>query len=70
MLLKRVVNATGVILHTGAGRAPLGAAVLARAARVLEGYSNLEVDLETGERGRRDALIAGPLRELTGAEDA
>ena len=70
MLLKRLVNATGVILHTGAGRAPLGAAVLARAARVLEGYSNLEVDLETGERGRRDALIAGPLRELTGAEDA
>jgi L-seryl-tRNA(Ser) seleniumtransferase len=70
MLLRRVVNATGVILHTGAGRAPLGAAVLARAARVLEGYDNLEVDLESGERGQRDALLAAPLRELTGAEDA
>jgi L-seryl-tRNA(Ser) seleniumtransferase len=70
MLLKRVVNATGVILHTGAGRAPLGAPLLARAARVLEAYNNLEVDLETGERGQRNALIVGPLRELTGAEDA
>jgi L-seryl-tRNA(Ser) seleniumtransferase len=70
MLLRRVINATGVILHTGAGRAPLGAALISRAARVLEGYDNLEVDLETGERGRRNALIAGPLRELTGAEDA
>jgi L-seryl-tRNA(Ser) seleniumtransferase len=70
MLLVRVVNATGVILHTGAGRAPLGAALLARAAHTLEGYNNLEVDLETGERGQRNALIVGPLRELTGAEDA
>jgi L-seryl-tRNA(Ser) seleniumtransferase len=70
MQLKRVINATGVILHTGAGRAPLGAALLARAARTLEGYSNLEVDLETGERGQRNTLIVGPLRELTGAEDA
>ena len=70
MLLVRVVNATGVILHTGAGRAPLGAALLERAARTLEGYNNLEVDLETGERGQRNALIVGPLRELTGAEDA
>jgi L-seryl-tRNA(Ser) seleniumtransferase len=70
MQLKRVINATGVILHTGAGRAPFGAALLARAARTLEGYDNLEVDLETGERGQRNTLIVGPLRELTGAEDA
>ena len=70
MLLRRVINATGVILHTGAGRAPLGAAVVARAAELLEGYSNLEVDLASGARGRRDALIAGPLAELVGAEDA
>lgn len=70
MLLRRLINATGVILHTGAGRAPLGPAVLARAAQVLEGYSNLEVELESGERGQRNALLAGPLRELTGAEEA
>ncbi len=57
-------------MHTGAGRAPFGGAVLERAARILEGYCNLEVDLESGERGRRDALVAAPLRELTGAEDA
>jgi L-seryl-tRNA(Ser) seleniumtransferase len=70
MLIKRVINATGVILHTGAGRAPFGAAILQRAARILEGYCNLEVDLENGERGQRDALVAAPLCELTGAEDA
>ncbi len=70
MLIKRVINATGVILHTGAGRAPFGPAVLGRVSRILEGYCNLEVDLESGERGQRNTLIAGPLRELTGAEDA
>jgi L-seryl-tRNA(Ser) seleniumtransferase len=70
VLIKRIINATGVILHTGAGRAPLGAAMLGRAAQIAEGYSNLEVDLESGERGQRNALVAGPLRELTGAEDA
>lgn len=70
VVIKRIINATGVILHTGAGRAPLGAALLARAARILEGYSNLEVDLESGERGQRNVLVAAPLRELTGAEDA
>lgn len=70
MLIKRVINATGVILHTGAGRAPFGPAVLARVSQILEGYCNLEVDLESGERGQRDTLVAAPLRELTGAEDA
>lgn len=68
--IKRIINATGVILHTGAGRAPWGAAVLGRAAHIVEGYSNLEVDLESGERGHRDMSVAAPLRELTGAEDA
>ncbi len=68
--MRRLVNATGVILHTGAGRAPFGSALLERAGRILEGYSNLEVDLESGERGRRDSLVAEPLRALTGAEDA
>jgi L-seryl-tRNA(Ser) seleniumtransferase len=70
MLMRRIVNATGVILHTGAGRAPFGSALLERAGRILEGYSNLEVDLESGERGRRDSLVVEPLRALTGAEDA
>lgn len=70
MLIKPVINATGVILHTGAGRAPLGPAVLGRVSRILEGYCNLEVDLESGERGQRNTLIVAPLRELTGAEDA
>jgi len=70
MPLQRVINATGVILHTGAGRAPYGAKVVARAAALLEGYVNLEVDLATGERGRRDALVAEPLRGIAAAEDA
>ncbi len=70
MLIKRVINATGVILHTGAGRAPFGPAILERVAQILEGYCNLEMDLESGERGQRNALVAAPLRELTGAEDA
>jgi L-seryl-tRNA(Ser) seleniumtransferase len=70
MVVKRIINATGVILHTGAGRAPFGPGVLARASQILEGYCNLEVDLESGERGRRGTLVAAPLRELTGAEDA
>ncbi|UCH77668.1 MAG: L-seryl-tRNA(Sec) selenium transferase [Candidatus Coatesbacteria bacterium] len=70
MLLRRIVNATGVVLHTGAGRAPFGPAVVDRLRELLEGYTNLEVDLDSGERGQRNALIAGPLRELTGAEEA
>ena len=68
--MRRLVNATGVILHTGAGRAPFGAALLERAGRILEGYSNLEVDLESGERGRRETLVVEPFRALTAAEDA
>jgi L-seryl-tRNA(Ser) seleniumtransferase len=70
MLIRRIINATGVILHTGAGRAPLGPGVLSRAESILTGYSNLEVDLDSGERGQRNTLIVKPLRDLTGAEDA
>lgn len=70
MELKRIINATGVILHTGAGRAPLGKSIIAQAAAVLEGYSNLEIDMESGDRGERDTLVRDALRELTGAEDA
>jgi L-seryl-tRNA(Ser) seleniumtransferase len=65
-----VINATGVILHTNLGRAPLSASALAAMERVSRGYSALEYDVEAGERGTRHDLIAAPLRELTGAEDA
>ncbi len=68
--LRRVLNATGVILHTNLGRAPLGAAALAALQAVAGGYCNLEIDLEEGERGSRHVHVAGLLRELTGAEAA
>jgi L-seryl-tRNA(Ser) seleniumtransferase len=67
--LVRVVNATGVILHTNLGRAVLGEAVLADMAEVIAGYSNIEVDLESGGRGSRHDHVAALLRFLTGAED-
>jgi L-seryl-tRNA(Ser) seleniumtransferase len=68
--LRRVINATGVILHTNLGRAPLPAAAQEAVARVAAGYSNLELDLTSGERGSRQDHVAGLLRELTGAQDA
>ena len=68
--LQRVVNATGVILHTNLGRAPLAASAREAVARAAEGYSNLELDLETGARGSRHAHVEGLLRELTGAAAA
>src|SRR4051812_24927620 len=52
--LRRVLNATGVVLHTNLGRAPLSADAVAAVAAVAAGYSNLEYDLESGGRGRRD----------------
>jgi L-seryl-tRNA(Ser) seleniumtransferase len=67
---RRVLNATGVIVHTNLGRAPLAAAAREAVARVAEGYSNLELDLESGARGSRHAHVEGLLRELTGAEAA
>jgi L-seryl-tRNA(Ser) seleniumtransferase len=68
--LRRVLNATGVILHTNLGRAPLPAAAREAVARAAEGYSNLELDLETGERGSRHAHVEQLLCDLTGAEAA
>src|SRR5271165_2295818 len=55
--LRPVINATGVILHTNLGRAPLSRAALEHVAEVSQGYSNLEFDLATGERGKRDAHL-------------
>ena len=68
--LRNVVNATGVIVHTNLGRAPLAAPAREAAARAASGYSNLELDLGTGRRGSRQAHLEGLLRELTGAEAA
>jgi L-seryl-tRNA(Ser) seleniumtransferase len=68
--LRRVLNATGVVVHTNLGRAPLAAAARDAVARVADGYSNLELDVETGRRGSRQDHVEGLLRELTGAEAA
>ena len=68
--LHRVLNATGVIVHTNLGRAPLPAAALAAVARAGDGYCNLELDLATGDRGSRDAHVRSLLCELTGAQAA
>jgi L-seryl-tRNA(Ser) seleniumtransferase len=68
--LRRVVNATGVIVHTNLGRAPLAEAARAAVIRTATGYSNLELDLGDGRRGARHEHVEALLRELTGAEAA
>ena len=68
--LRRALNATGVIVHTNLGRAPLAEAALERVHEVGRGYSNLEYDLSAGARGSRQDHVAGVLRRLTGAEAA
>jgi len=68
--LRKVVNATGVVLHTNLGRAPLCREAVARVRLVSEGYSNLEYDLERGNRGLRYDHVHRLLCALTGAEDA
>jgi L-seryl-tRNA(Ser) seleniumtransferase len=68
--LRRVINATGVIVHTNLGRAPLAAAALEHVREVAGGYSNLEYDLERGARGSRQDHVADLLHRLTGAEAA
>jgi L-seryl-tRNA(Ser) seleniumtransferase len=65
-----VINATGIVVHTNLGRAPLSAEAVASIAEVARGYSNLEYDLLRGTRGRRDYLVRDAICELTGAEDA
>lgn len=67
---KRVINATGIIIHTNLGRAPLAAAAVDAAAQIAGGYSNLEYDLVSGKRGGRTAAVESLLVDLTGAEAA
>ena len=69
-VLQRVINATGVVLHTNLGRAPMAAAAAQAAAGAAAGYTNLEFDLETGRRGARTQGVEPLLCELTGAEAA
>ncbi len=68
--LRRVINATGVILHTNLGRAPLSQAARQAVGQEAAGYCTLEYDLATGARGRRGAQVEALLMELTGAEAA
>ena len=66
--LRRVVNATGVVVHTNLGRAPLAEEALSAVARAGRHYSNLEYDLEHGERGSRHSHVESLIAELTGSE--
>ncbi len=68
--LRRAINATGVVLHTNLGRAPLARSAVAAVTVVAAGYANLELDLRTGRRGERAAHVGPLLRRLTGAPAA
>jgi L-seryl-tRNA(Ser) seleniumtransferase len=68
--LRRTLNATGIVVHTNLGRAPLAETALERLVEIGRGYSNLEYDLAEGARGSRQAHLAGVLRRLTGAESS
>ncbi|WP_378954420.1 L-seryl-tRNA(Sec) selenium transferase [Pelosinus sp. sgz500959] len=68
--LRKVVNATGVVLHTNLGRAPLGKSAVHMVNAIMSGYSTLEYNVTTGERGSRYAHVVDKLCALTGAEDA
>jgi len=68
--LRRVINASGVIIHTNLGRSPIDPAIWSRAAAITTGYSNLEFDLDEGSRGRRDEHLTDLCRTLFGCEAA
>ena len=66
--LQPVINATGILLHTGLGRAPLATEALEEIAAVARDYANVEIDLESGKRSQRSVAVESLLQELTGAE--
>lgn len=66
--LQKIINGTGVILHTNLGRAPLGREVMQHLTEVAENYNNLEMELNSGKRGQRGVLVEQYLKELTSAE--
>ncbi len=68
--LKPVINATGIILHTGLGRAPFSPSAQAHVNKIMQGYTNLELDMESGKRGVRHEHVSKMLCHLTGAEAA
>lgn len=68
--LKSVINATGIVIHTNLGRAPLGKELIREIEPVLSGYSNIEFNLQTGKRGDRADHINSLIRFITGSEDA
>lgn len=68
--LRPVINGTGIILHTGLGRAPLAKSALEATLQIARGYASVEVDLSTGQRGQRVKAVEKLLCELTGAEAA
>ena len=67
--LQPVINATGVVIHTNLGRSALSEEIMKRVSMIAGGYSNLEYDIDKGERGKRYSHVQGLLREITGAED-
>jgi L-seryl-tRNA(Ser) seleniumtransferase len=68
--LRKVVNGTGIILHTGLGRAPLAKQAIAAVSEIADGYASVEIDLKSGGRGQRVKAVERLLCELTGAEAA
>ena len=68
--MKKVINATGIILHTNLGRAPLSRAAVEKVKEISGGYTNLEISLENGKRSDRNQHIEGLLKALTGSESA
>ncbi len=68
--LQPIVNATGILLHTGLGRAPMAEQAVSAVATIAQSYASLEVDLESGQRSQRNQVVGKLLAELTGAESA
>ena len=68
--MQSVINGTGIVLHTGLGRAPMKETIAKRVAKRVSGYTNLEFDLPTGTRGKRQDHVNGLLSALTGAQSA